>query len=135
MASKKFQLFGFIAVVSAVFAIPLSAATREKVLFQFNGRNGSSPYAGLTSDQAGSFYGTTVNGGNPAASRYEIGGIEILAGLGLFVPLVRRGAILAPGRQELIFPGCDSGSVLAYEKNGGLAGPASSIHDLAGPAC
>src|SRR5579872_2160995 len=47
----------------------------------------------------------------------------------------RRQAILAPGRQELIFPGCDSGSVLAYPKNGKLAGPASSSHDLAGPAC
>jgi putative oxidoreductase len=30
--------------------------------------------------------------GYPAASRYGIGGIEILAGLGLFVPLVRRAA-------------------------------------------
>src|ERR1700730_1943423 len=47
----------------------------------------------------------------------------------------RRQAILAPGRQELIFPDCDSGSVLAYTKNGGSAGPASSSHDLAGPAC
>jgi hypothetical protein len=38
-------------------------------------------------------------------------------------------------RQELIFPGCDSGSVLACREKGGLAGPASSSHDLAGPAC
>jgi len=30
--------------------------------------------------------------GYPAASRYGIGGIEILAGLGLFVPSVRRAA-------------------------------------------
>ena len=41
----------------------------------------------------------------------------------------------APGRQELILPGCDSGSVLVYTKNAGVAEPASSSHDLAGPGC
>jgi uncharacterized repeat protein (TIGR03803 family) len=38
---------------------------KEKVLHDFNGKDGNDPWAGLIFDQAGNLYGTTNAGGNP----------------------------------------------------------------------
>jgi uncharacterized repeat protein (TIGR03803 family) len=40
-----------------------AVAQEEKVLHSFNGKNGSTPYAGLIFDTAGNLYGTTFSGG------------------------------------------------------------------------
>jgi uncharacterized repeat protein (TIGR03803 family) len=54
--------------VLAIFAATLVASTlavapTEKILYSFNGTNGSQPYAGLIFDTAGNLYGTTYYGG------------------------------------------------------------------------
>ena len=43
---------------------PCTWAATEKVIFAFDGNNGSSPIAGLIFDRAGNLYGTTLGGGN-----------------------------------------------------------------------
>ena len=53
--------------VAAVFGFwlttPLSGASVEKVLYSFNGSDGSLPYSALTFDSKGNLYGTTYLGG------------------------------------------------------------------------
>jgi uncharacterized repeat protein (TIGR03803 family) len=41
-------------------AAPVWAASREKVVHSFNGKDGSYPYSGVISDSAGNLYGTTA---------------------------------------------------------------------------
>jgi len=52
-----------LSILLALAAIPTQAQT-FKVIESFSGRNGAQPYAGLTPDGAGNFYGTTLAGGN-----------------------------------------------------------------------
>jgi uncharacterized repeat protein (TIGR03803 family) len=51
-------LFGFLAI-----AAPLFAASKEKVLYSFNGTDGATPTSSLIFDAAGNLYGTTYYGG------------------------------------------------------------------------
>jgi uncharacterized repeat protein (TIGR03803 family) len=50
--------FGFLAIAAPVFV-----ASKEKVLYRFNGKDGADPVAGLIFDAAGNLYGTTSSGG------------------------------------------------------------------------
>jgi uncharacterized repeat protein (TIGR03803 family) len=60
------QTMFMIAVFSAL-ALPLMQAQTETVLHNFQGfSDGQSPYAGLTPDRKGNFYGTTYVGGDTA---------------------------------------------------------------------
>ncbi len=53
-----------IAFALAIIAMPAAQAQTYQVIHSFNGADGSSPYAGLTMDAAGNFYGTTAYGGS-----------------------------------------------------------------------
>jgi uncharacterized repeat protein (TIGR03803 family) len=50
----------FVLIAAAISA----QAQTFQVIESFSGRNGAQPYAGLTADGAGNFYGTTLAGGN-----------------------------------------------------------------------
>jgi len=67
MSKKKTLSFliVFLAVVPGVLTsvTPLLAASKEKVLYTFNGADGNGPYAGLIFDASGNLYGTTYSGG------------------------------------------------------------------------
>ncbi len=49
--------------MSALLGVPLAQAQTYTVLHRFNGRDGSTPEAGLIADPAGNLFGTTLNGG------------------------------------------------------------------------
>ena len=51
-----------IVLTFVIFATPADAQTLS-LLHTFTGGDGAVPYAGLTIDQAGNFYGTTFGGG------------------------------------------------------------------------
>jgi hypothetical protein len=53
-----------------ILALPVAQAQTFNVIYNFTGgQDGATPYAGLTMDKAGNFYGTTFSGG---ASRFGI---------------------------------------------------------------
>src|SRR5580700_9971470 len=67
MRGKKLsvRLIALLAIFTASLLTtgPRAVAQEEKVLHSFNGKNGSTPYAGLIFDTAGNLYGTTFSGG------------------------------------------------------------------------
>ena len=67
-SKKRLILFvtPFIVVLGFLtIAVPLFAATQERVLYSFgNGKDGSLPFSGLIFDEAGNLYGTTFSGGD-----------------------------------------------------------------------
>ena len=61
-SSAHFYIFALL--VCALAAVPSAQAQTFQVTYTFTGEaDGSSPWAGLTMDKAGNFYGTTVAGG------------------------------------------------------------------------
>ena len=55
-----------------IIATPAAQAQTYQVIHSFQGADGSNPYAGLTMDAAGNFYGTT-SGGGPGCNPYFCG--------------------------------------------------------------
>src|SRR5271167_3388734 len=50
-----------------IVALPAARAQTFNVIHNFSGgQDGATPYAGLTMDKAGNFYGTTLSGGGKA---------------------------------------------------------------------
>jgi uncharacterized repeat protein (TIGR03803 family) len=49
----------------SLLSVSTAWAGTESVLFKFSGADGSEPQGTLVADQAGNFYGTAFNGGNP----------------------------------------------------------------------
>ncbi len=100
-----------------IFAAAESQAQTFTVLHNFTGgADGAYPYAGLTMDQAGNFYGTTANGGNTA-------GDCVFNGCGTVFKLKRAGSgwILSP---LYSFSGPDGNSPQA----GVIIGPDGSLY-------
>ena len=62
-----------LAIVLTVFASQVGRAQTFNVIHNFTGgRDGATPYAGLTVDKAGSLYGTAYNGGTGYGSVYKL---------------------------------------------------------------
>ena len=63
----------FLAVLAMAFVVPLTHGQTLTTLYSFPGDpGGANPWAGVTADAAGNFYGTTLSGGSGYGTVYEL---------------------------------------------------------------